>query len=119
MQDGLGPPPKEIGVGLEALTHHAHVRRLAVADGDDEVLPEEDVDLTELDPLHVVEVAGGLEHHEQRPAVALHLGPLVGVQRVLHRQRVKLELLSNGLELLRRRLVEPDPGDTLLMRHAS
>ena len=74
-----GPRLRSSGSGLEALAHLAHVRRLAVVDGDDEVLPEEDVDLAKLHPLHVVEVAGGLEHHKQRPAVALQLGPLMGV----------------------------------------
>ena len=81
VQDGLRPTPQELGVGFEALAHHAHVRRLAVADGDNEVRTEEDVDLAELDPLHLVEVAGGLVHDKQRPAVALQFGPLVGVQR--------------------------------------
>ena len=85
-----------------------------MADGDDEVLPEKDVDLTELHPLHLVEVGGRLEYDEERPAVALQLGPLVGVQRVLHRQRVKLELLGHGLELFGRRLVQLDPRDGLL-----
>src|SRR5829696_4506459 len=45
----------------------------------------------------------------RRLAVALQLGPLVGVRRILDRQTVQAELPGDGRELLYRRLVEADP----------
>ena len=53
---------------------------------------EEDEDLAELDDLGRVDVAGGLQHDEDHLAVDLELRPLVGVDRVLDRERVQVEL---------------------------
>ena len=55
------------------------VARLPVADGDHVVRAEEDQDLAELDHLPSVDVAGGLQHHEQHVAVDLELGSLVAL----------------------------------------
>ena len=80
-----------------------------MADRDDEALAGEDVGLAEC---HVIALElGGPQHHEQRIAVELELGPLMGVQRVLDRQRVQLEL---GLDLPQLRLVwlvKADPDE--------
>src|SRR5918994_695488 len=66
----------------------------------------------ELDPLLLVQVAGRLEHDEERIPVALQLGPLVGVSRILDRQPVQAELPCHGREPLFRRLVEAYPRYT-------
>ena len=64
---------------------------LAVTDDDRETVTDEDLDLTELDRLGDVGVERGLEDHEQRIAVDLELGSLVGVDRVLDRELVEIE----------------------------
>jgi hypothetical protein len=87
---------------------------LAVADGDDEAAPGEQLDLGELDDLQVVVVAGGLEHEEQAVAVAFELGPLVGLDGVLDGEGVQLELGYDRVELAGRRLVEPDPHERVV-----
>ena len=71
----------------------------------------EDVHLAELDGLGLVDVAGRAQDAEQRVAVALELGALVGVDRVLDGELVEVELARDLGELLVRRAVEPDPGD--------
>jgi hypothetical protein len=80
-----------------------------VTDGEHEVAPREHVDLTELYRLTLVDVVGRFEHHEESLSVALYLGTLVGLDRVLDRQRVQPELLGHGGEFLLGGLVEPDP----------
>jgi hypothetical protein len=107
-------PAQEIRLALGPLTHLDQLVRLAVADRDDEVRPHEGVDLAELDRLLLLHVARRLEHHEKRLAVAFDLGPLVGLEGVLHRQLVQLELAGHGVELFPGRLVEPDPGETTI-----
>src|SRR4051812_48241343 len=82
---------------------------VAVADGDQVALAHEDQDLAELDLLDVLVVARRLEDHEEVLAVLLELGPLMGVDRVLDRERVQPELGPDRLELLLGRLVQPDP----------
>ena len=57
--------------------------------------PDEDVDLAELDLLDVVEVGGRAKDDEQRVAVALELGPLVGDDGVLDGDLVQAELLGH------------------------
>src|ERR1051325_418380 len=58
---------------------------------------------------------GGAQGDEQRVAVALELGPLVGQVRVLDGEVVQAEL---GLHLLQQplvRLVEPDPHEAVVV----
>ena len=59
-----------------------------MTDSEHEVAPREHVDLTELYRLSLVDVVGMFEHHEESLSVALYLGTLVGLDRVLDRQRV-------------------------------
>lgn len=66
--------------------------------------------LAELHGFRLVHVAGGPEHHEERLAVALDLGPLVGFDGVLDGERVQPELTSDRVELFLARLLEADPG---------
>ena len=61
-----------------------------MAHGDDEVRPDEEVHLAELDLLGLVEVARRPQHDEERLPVALELGPLVG-DRVLDGELVEVE----------------------------
>src|SRR5919112_2224758 len=59
-------------------------RRLAVPHGDDVVLPKEDVDLAELDPLLLVQVARRSEHHEKRLAVVVQPGTVMRLDGIMH-----------------------------------
>ena len=79
-----------------------------------EVLSHKHVDLAELDRLGLVDVAGRSQDDEQRPVVSLYLGPLVGLDGVLHGQRVQPELLGDRGKLLLGGLVEPDPCQPVL-----
>lgn len=63
-----------------------------MADRDQEVAADEDVQLAEVDLLLGVEVAGGAQDDEERLAVALQLGALMGLQCVLDGQLVQVEL---------------------------
>ena len=78
----------------------------------------EDVHLAELDGLRLVDVAGRAQHAEQRVAVALELGPLMCVDRVLDRELVQGELARDLGELLAARAVEPDPRDAAASRYS-
>ena len=79
-----------LGLVLQLAAHRRQRAGLAVADGDDEALAGEQLDLGELDGLLLVVVAGGLEHEEQAVAVALQLRALVGRDRVLDGEGVEL-----------------------------
>jgi hypothetical protein len=80
-----------------------------VPHGHDEVGAHEEVDLAGLDRVLLVDVPEGLEHQEQRVAVALELGPLVGVARVLDGQGMQVEGPGDEVELLGARVVDADP----------
>src|SRR5919107_2737027 len=109
VQDRLWSSAQMLGVGLQLLAYPAQVRRLTVAHAHHEVFSHKEVDFAELDPLLLVQVTGRLEHEEERIAVALQLGPLVSVRRILDRQPVQAELPGDGRELLFGRLVEANP----------
>jgi hypothetical protein len=79
---------------------HLVQRRFAVPDRDDESLADEDQDLAELDRPLGLEVAGRLEHDEERVAVHLELRTLVCVDRILDGQLMEIELSTNRVELL-------------------
>jgi hypothetical protein len=51
-----------------------------------EICSEYRVDLAELCPLRLPQVAGQPKHHQERIAVALDFGPLIGLDGVLNRQ---------------------------------
>jgi hypothetical protein len=73
------------------------------------------VDLTKLHGPRTFQVARRFKYDEDRVAVALHLGSLVSIDRVLDRQLVQVELTGDGDELLLGRLVETDPGEATLV----
>ena len=70
---------------------------------------DEHVDLAGLDRVLLVDVPERLEHEEQRVAVVLELGPLVGVAGVLDGQRVQVEGARDQLELVGAGVVDADP----------
>ena len=113
MQDCPRAPAQQAGLVLQAVAHRREGRNLPVAHRHHEILPHEDVSLAELYLVRFVEVAGGLEHDEKRPIVALELGPLVGLHGVLDGQLVQPELFGYRGELLFGRFVETDPGQRL------
>ena len=51
--------PQEIGPRLEPLPHRSQLRRIGVADGDDELRADKDLDLTEQDCFRLVHVPSG------------------------------------------------------------
>jgi hypothetical protein len=82
-----------------------------VPHGDDVIRAAEDHDLPDVDLLARVVVERGLQDQEEHVAVVLELRALVGRERVLDRELVQVELGTDRLELLRRRLEEPDPHE--------
>jgi predicted RNA-binding protein len=86
-------------------------RGLAMAHRDDEVAVDEEEDLAGLDVTQLARVTDGLEHDEQRVAIALDLRPLMGDDRVLHGQLVQVELAPHRVELVLGRLVDADPDE--------
>jgi hypothetical protein len=107
---------EQIGIALEALAHGSEIGLLGVPDGDHEGRPQEQVDLADRDDLDLVDVAGRAQHDELDVAVALHLGALVGVDRVLDRERVQLELGGDRVDLGLRRVEQPDPAEVVAIR---
>ncbi|GAA3058756.1 hypothetical protein GCM10020000_47000 [Streptomyces olivoverticillatus] len=91
----------------------------AMADGDHEVGAGEDHDLAGVDDLAgggqllVFDIGDGLEDGEEDVAVALQLGPLVGLDGVLDGQRVEVEHLGDLGELRLGRLVQAEPQEAV------
>ncbi len=81
-----GPDPFEVGPGV-------------VSDGDDEVVGGEDVDLADPHRFPILVVLGRAQDQEEHLPVGLRLGPLVGDDRVLHRQERQVEQ-AGGLQQL-------------------
>ena len=98
---------------LELGPHGAELGRRAVAHVHEEPFAEEGLDLPELDVLQLLDVAGGLQHHEEAVVVLLELGALVGLEGVLDGELVEVERLADGGELLSRRLEQPDPDEAV------
>jgi len=88
---------KELGLALGARAHVGEAALGALAHREHVVAAGEDVELADLELL--ARHLDGLQHHEQRVAVVLDLRALVAVARVLHRERVQVELLAHLLEL--------------------
>ena len=84
---------------------------LAVPHGHHEVVADEHVDLAGLDRVVLVDVPERLEHQEQAVVVALQLGSLVRLDRVLDGQRVQAEGVGDVGELGLGGLVQADPDE--------
>ena len=104
-----GPKQQPLRITFELLTHLHQLAGLAVPHRHDEVGVDEEQDLAELDDLYRVDVPGRLGDPEQGLAIGLQLGPLTGVDGVLHRQRVEIEGLTRRFELVLGRLIEAQP----------
>ncbi len=109
------------GVGLQLLAQRAQRAVPAVPHRDHEVLADEDHDLAGVHHLAggceflVLDVADRFEHREERLAIVLHLGALVGLDGVLHGQGVQVEELGDARELLVGRLVQAEPDEALAL----
>ena len=108
------------GFGFQFLADSGQSGVVAVADGHHEVRPDEDHDLACLDDLAgqfhrlVRQVVHRLENQEQGVVVPLDLGPLMGVHRILHGQRMQSVRLGDRLHLVGIGLVQADPDERLL-----
>src|SRR5262249_50421643 len=83
VQNCLRAPAQELGIALHPSPHQGQVGSLAVPDCDHEVAADEDVQLSEVHLLDVIEVARRSKDHEQRVAVPLQLGSLMRDDGVL------------------------------------
>jgi hypothetical protein len=106
---------QHVRLALRAAAHLQQALPAAVADGQHEVAAHEDVDLAGR------ELVGGRQFHrvedgEQRVAVLLDLGPLVPVQRVLHREFVQVELVLHRVQLLVGGVLQRDPDEAVRPR---
>ncbi len=123
VQHRRGALGQQLGVVLEAVPEGAQGALSAVPDGDEEVPSGEAHDLAGLDDLAVgvelvvLDVVDGLEDREQRVVVALQLGPLVGLDGVLHGQRVQPELAGDTGEFGLGGLVQADPHEAPVAAH--
>jgi len=109
VEDGFRSAAQQIRFVLHPDTDRGQVGGLAMPDGQHEVAADEQVQLPKVDLLHVVEVTGRPQNHEQGVPVAFQLRPLVRDDRVLHGQLVQAELFRHRQQLRLRRPVEPDP----------
>ncbi len=105
----LRPQGKQIRSRLHAAPYAGEVRGLTMADSDDEVVADEHVQLAEVHLFALVVVAGGPQHQEQRLAVPLELGALVGLHRVLDCQFVQVELGRQRGQVVLVGPHQPDP----------
>ncbi len=92
VQHRLGTEPEQFRRILESFADSAQVGGFSVANGYDEVFAGEDVQFPELDIFGGIDVTGGAKDGEERRAVALDLGALMGRHRVLDGQLVQVEL---------------------------
>ena len=120
VHDRVRPELEDGRRGVEALAHPGQPAVLAVPDGHHEVRADEDHDLAGLDDFaglgdgFVFDVVHRLEHQEQRLVVALQLGPLMRVHRVLDGQFVQAEHVGHGLHLMVVGFVQADPDERFL-----
>lgn len=110
VEGGLGAQGEQFRGGLHAAADRGQVGGRAVADRDEEVLADEDVELAEFHLLRRVQVTGGAQDDEEGVAVTFQLGALMGLQGVLDGQRVEVELGGQGVEFGLGRAVQADPG---------
>ncbi len=123
VQHGGGALGEQLRVVLETVPEGPQGALPAVPDGDEELPTGEAHHLAGLDDLAVgvelvvLHVVDGLEDREEGVVVALQLGPLVGLDGVLHGQRVQPELTGDAGEFGLGRLVEADPHEAAVAAH--
>jgi hypothetical protein len=102
---------QEVWTRLQAVADACQVGRLAMSHGDHVLRSGEHVHLTEFDGLALIDVPRRAQYQEHHVAIALQLGTLMSLDRILHRERVQIELLSDGIKLRRIRPAKTDPRD--------
>lgn len=118
MGDIVHPFGHALGIGLEPIAHGVVRAGRAEPDGDQVIAAQEQRGLAIGDLLALLEL-GRARDDEQALAIDLDLGHLRRVERVLDRQRVKIELAARLLHLGRGRLAQPDPVEAVRrQRHA-
>lgn len=96
------------GAGVEFGAHLTQHVGVSVADGDDEVLADEDGDL---DDLVGVDVPDRFQHREDDVVVHVELGPLVRLDGVLDREGRQVELGGDLSDLVGGGLLQPNPHE--------
>ena len=86
VKDGFWSEPQEIRLRFQTARNAREIGTLGVSDGDDEPAAGDHMQLTELDLLTPVDIAGGTKHGEQDCAVPLQFGPLVGGDGIIDDQ---------------------------------
>ena len=99
VEDKVRPAPPQRGLACGPLPDPVERLDRVLVDGDQVVRAQESVQLVRHDVVRLARRAGEpVDHHEQVVAVFLQLRPLVDVQAVLDRQRVKAEAIGQELE---------------------
>src|SRR3954469_20406389 len=113
-------PVHEVLLDVCLRGHQLVVQRVELAaglvpGGHDEAARDVDVDLERRELALLLGRAGarGVEDEQDVVLVAVELGALVPLARVLERQRVQAEHLSQHLEVLRRRIAEVEPEEVV------
>ena len=107
-------PERRMSGDCSRLARTSVSRDGALCDVQHGVRCHEDLDLAELDLFDVGEVLGGLQHEEQRVAVALQLRALVRIERVLDDEVVQVDVQADLLELGLRRLEQAGPAERVV-----
>ena len=95
VKDGFWSEPQEIRLRFQTAPNARKIGTLGVLDGDDEPAAGDHMQLTELDLLTPVDIAGGTKHGEQDCAVPLQFRPLVGGDGIIDDQMVQPEFGRN------------------------
>ncbi len=83
----------------DAMAHRLeHVLIRLLLDRDEDILAEKHADLLRADLAGFVVDVHHLRHDEEMPGVIVDLWPLVGVEDVLHRQRMHMKMIGHALE---------------------
>src|SRR5215213_154716 len=89
VKDSFWSEPQEIRLRFQTAADARKIGTLGVLDGDDKPVASDHVQLTELDLLTPVDIAGRTKHGKQDCAVPLKLGPLVGGDGIIDDQMVQ------------------------------
>jgi len=115
IQHKPGAATQELGLALGARADRRESDLGAMADGEDVIDADEDVDFADPDVVGAVvelDQFGGVQHRKQRIAVFLDLRPLMSLARILDRELVQAELLRHLVQLGFRWLEQSHPYET-------
>ena len=117
VEDRLGSEFDQFGRSFEALSHHRQVGGFGVANGDDEIRTEKDVQFAEFDLFGLVDVPRGPENDEQLFGVPFQFRPLVGCDGVLDGEPVQAELVCHSHDFGDLGSVQADPCHSVPLAH--